>query len=87
MSVVKTEDALVLVGAVSVVAAGANHGLLASLDWQLTEPPVQTSLASLWTVRIRSVQACPMMMMRMKTMMMMINNTMYCLFFCSLLSK
>lgn len=81
MSAVKTEAAVVLVGAVSVVAAGANHGLLWSLDWQLAEPPVQTGLAPLWTVRLRSVQACP------RTMRMRINNAVLSSFFLQFTEK
>lgn len=53
MSVVKIvhNDVVVVVVAVSVVAAGASHGLLCSSNCQVTETPVQTSFASLWAVR------------------------------------
>lgn len=52
-------DAVVMVVAVSVVAAGAGHGLLCSPNRQVTETPVQTGLASLWAVRasLQSPQA------------------------------
>lgn len=50
--------ALVVMVAAGVVAAGANHGLLRSLNWQLTESSVQASPASLGAVRLRSLQAC-----------------------------
>lgn len=52
-------DAVVMVIVVSVVAAGASHGLLCSSNCQLTETPVQTGLASLWAVRasLQSPQA------------------------------
>lgn len=44
-------DAVVMVVAVGVVAAGASHGLLCPSNCQVTETPVQTGLASLWAVR------------------------------------
>lgn len=53
MEVVDGEAAMVVVVAVGVVAAGASHGLLCSSNRQLTETPVQTSLASLPAVRAR----------------------------------
>lgn len=71
----QTDDSLVVVRAAGVVAAGADHGLLSSLDQHLTEPPAQTRLASLRTVGLWSVQACQRTMM-----MMMIMDIMYRLF-------
>lgn len=52
-------DTVVMMVAVSIVAAGASHGLLCSSNCHVTETPVQTSLASLWAVRasLQSPQA------------------------------
>lgn len=52
-------DVVVMVVAVSVVAARAGHGLVCPSNCQVTETPVQTSLASLWAVRasLQSPQA------------------------------
>lgn len=58
--VVVDGEAVVVLGVVGVVAAGAAHGLLCSSNHQLTKTLLQTILTSLPTVRARlqSTQPC-----------------------------